>query len=351
MTGDSKGVILLSVVIGIGTTVLLSFFLQPSSLTSIAVTFVTTSAVALAASYFLLRKVFFRRLDHLRNKLDDLGIQIEASHESVSIDAITIALESYVQQKQREIEELKKLEAFRKDFIADASHELKTPIFAAQGFVHTLLDGAIKEKGVRKKFLKKAAKSLDALDMLVQDLLTLSHIETGQIKMRFDDVDLYALTEEVFEQFKGKHNRKEIALSIEGHKRKVLVHADRQRMFQVMTNLISNGIKHSGEGGEVIVSFSVRKRSVVIKVKDFGEGIAPEHIHRIFERFYRVDKSRSREKGGTGLGLAIVKHILEGHATRAEVESDPGKGSTFSFKLPRARTDEHGNDREHQTKT
>lgn len=354
MPQHPRGTVLLSLAIGIGTTLLLFFFLRSLSLLDIAITFVTTTAVAFATSYFLIRRLFVNQTDDLQQRLEDLGIKIESSQDgkqNITSTTIAASLESYILEKQREIEELKKMEAFRKDFIADVSHELKTPIFAAQGFVHTLLDGAIKEKGVRKKFLKKAAKSLDGLDMLVQDLLTLSQIETKQIKMRFEEVDLYALTEDVFEQFKGKHNKKEIALRIDGRLRKVLVLADRQRIFQVLTNFISNAIKHSEEGGEVIVSFSVRKKSVITRVKDFGEGIAPEHINRIFERFYRVDKSRSREKGGTGLGLAIVKHILDGHGTRAEVESEPGKGSTFSFKLPRARTDEHAHDREHQEKT
>ena len=347
MTEKLKGVILLSLAVGVITALLLSFFLGASSFSSVATIFATTTVVALAAGYFAMRTLFARQLNDIRHKLEGLGIKVGSSDnlaDGGSIDAITGALASYVQEKQREIDRLKKLEAFRKEFIADVSHELKTPIFAAQGFVHTLLDGAIKEKDVRKKFLKKAAKSLDGLDMLVQDLLTLSHIETGQIKMRSEEVDLYALTEEVFEQFSGKQNKKDVVLRIEGRTRKVLVRADRQRIFQVLTNFVSNAIKHSGENGEVVVIFSVRRKSVVTQVKDFGEGIAAEHINRIFERFYRVDKSRSREKGGTGLGLAIVKHILEGHGTRAEVESEPGKGSTFSFKLPRVRAEEHGVD-------
>lgn len=351
MRQNLNGVVWLALAIATGTTALLSLLMGMASLTFIATTFVTTAAIAFATSYFFWHRSKYTEIDNLKERLQHLGITIQSSNESdnaVTSETIASAVEAFLKQKQREIEELKKLEAFRKDFIADVSHELKTPIFAAQGFVHTLLDGAIKEKGVRKKFLKKAAKSLDGLDMLVQDLLTLSHIETKQIKMRLEEVDLYALTEDVFEQFKGKHNKKEIGLTIEGRTRKVLVHADRQRIFQVMTNFISNAIKHSEEGGEVIVSFSVRKKSVITRVKDFGEGIAPEHINRIFERFYRVDKSRSREKGGTGLGLAIVKHILEGHGTRAEVESQPGKGSTFSFRLPRARTDEHADDTEYQ---
>ena len=346
---NSKGLaLLLCLGIAVTTTLLFAIFSTGISAASILIVFLTVAVASFALIYFGLERFVFRRLEDLRQDLRETGIDIETAgeaSESVARDPFTdlgAAVQAYTREKQRQIDELKKLEAFRRDFIADISHELKTPIFAAQGFVHTLLDGAVNEKNVRKKFLKKAAKSLDGLDMLVQDLLTLSHIETGQIKMRFEEVDLYALTEEVFEQFKGKHNKKNVALRIEGLMRKVSVLADRQRIFQVMTNLISNAIKHSNEEGEVIVSFSVRKRSVVTRVKDFGEGIPAEHIHRIFERFYRVDKSRSREKGGTGLGLAIVKHILEGHKSRAQVESEPGKGSTFSFRLPRPGAYENG---------
>lgn len=255
------------------------------------------------------------------------------------IKTINEDIYSFAELKQKEIDELRKLEAFRREFIADVSHELKTPIFAAQGFVHTLLDGAVNDKTVRTKFLKKAAKSLDGLDMLVQDLLTLSHIETGQIKMHFETVNMYELTEEVFEQFEGKADKKDVRLRIDVHHQKAWVYADWQRISQVMTNLISNAIKHSHDGSEVVVSFQVNKKNVVTHVIDSGEGIPIEDQVRIFERFYRVDKSRSREKGGTGLGLAIVKHILDGHNSKAEVESISGKGSNFSFKLPRVKAE------------
>lgn len=308
------------------------------------------SAVILVVSFIVLflalEYLLFRDLKHIRELLfrmtlkeDDDGPQPGVLNP---LGNLAEDIKAFAGAKQKEIDALRKQEAFRKDFIADVSHELKTPIFAAQGFVHTLLDGAVKDKTVRKKFLKKAAKSLDGLDILVQDLLILSQIETGQIKMRFEHVDLYALAEEVFDQF-GKSNKKEISLRIEGPVRKVMAYADRQRMFQVLTNLISNAIKHSDEEGEVVVSFSLRKKSVITRIIDKGEGIPPEHLNRIFERFYRVDKSRSREKGGTGLGLAIVKHILEGHHTKPEVESVPGKGSTFSFRLPRFKAEENGN--------
>ena len=334
MISNPKGLtLLLSVSLSVITTILVALFSRGASAGSLLTVFLTTAILGMLLIYVALQRYVLRSLQKLSDDLKAMGIESGTTDDP--IQNIRAGLHAYTLEKEKQIEELKKLEAFRADFIADISHELKTPIFAAQGFVHTLLDGAVEEKNVRKKFLKKAAKSLDGLDMLVQDLLTLSQIETGQIKMRFEEVDLYSLTEEVFEQFKGKQNKKNVALAIEGRRRKVVVWADRQRIFQVMTNLASNAIKHSDEEGEVVVSFSVRKRSVITRVKDFGEGIPPEHIHRIFERFYRVDKSRSREKGGTGLGLAIVKHILDGHKSRAQVESEPGKGASFSFRLPR----------------
>lgn len=256
------------------------------------------------------------------------------------LEKINEEIFSFAELKQKEIYELRKLEIFRKEFIADVSHELKTPIFAAQGFVHTLLDGAIDDKAVSGKFLKKAARSLDDLDALVQDLLTLSHIETRQIKMQFEKVDLYTVTHEVFEQLSTKAAERKITLTLRGSKNEALVNADPQRIAQVMTNLVSNAIKHSFEGGDVLVNFETGKKKITTHVQDQGEGIAEEHITRIFERFYRVDKSRSREKGGTGLGLSIVKHILEHHNSKVKVESTEGKGSDFSFKLVRADLEE-----------
>jgi len=250
-------------------------------------------------------------------------------------------ISSFAMLKQKEIDELKKLEAFRKEFIADVSHELKTPIFAAQGFVHTLIDGAVNDRNVRNKFLKKAAKSLDGLDSLVQDLLTLSQMETGDIKMKFEQINLVTLCKEVVEQFEEKAEQKKINLKLQSSRYpEIFVHADEKRIGQVITNLVSNAINYTPEGGEVAINFDVGKKNVTTFVLDTGEGIPKEHLHRIFERFYRVDKSRSREKGGTGLGLAIVKHILEGHNSKAEVYSEVGKGSEFTFKLPRSKADE-----------
>lgn len=347
--------LLLAICIAVITTLFLTLFKDANS-TLLFVAFGISFSVSYILIFIVLEFLIFREIskiyrlmEKLRKKeLNKLGKQKSGALNP--LEKINEEIFSFAELKQKEIDELRKLEAFRKEFIADVSHELKTPIFAAQGFVHTLLDGAMDDKSVRNKFLKKAAKSLDGLDALVQDLLTLSHIETGQIKMHFENIDLYKLTQEVFEQFEEKAEKRDIKFRIEGNPNKIIVYADWQRIFQVMTNLVSNAIKHSHEGGEVIVGFEVSKKFVTTYVRDFGEGIPPEHISRIFERFYRVDKSRSREKGGTGLGLAIVKHILENHHSRAEVESSPGKGSTFSFKLPRVKPEGQENSEPIKTK-
>jgi two-component system, OmpR family, phosphate regulon sensor histidine kinase PhoR len=307
------------------------------------------SLISFSASYLLifivLEFLFFREINKIYKMMDKLrkkelsGITKQKSGKLNPIRDINEEIFSFATLKQKEIDELRKLEAFRKEFIADVSHELKTPIFAAQGFVHTLIDGAVDDKNVRYKFLKKAAKSLDGLDVLVQDLLTLSQIETGDIKMHFDTIDLQKLCAEVIDQLEEKAEKKKINLRMTSDHHKLMVYADWQRITQVMTNLVSNAINYTAEGGEVTVRFDTSKKNITTAVTDTGEGIPAQHLGRIFERFYRVDKSRSRERGGTGLGLAIVKHILEGHNSRAEVESQVGKGSTFSFKLPRVKGD------------
>jgi two-component system phosphate regulon sensor histidine kinase PhoR len=260
----------------------------------------------------------------------------KTSGKSNPFGKINDEIHTFATLKQKEIDELIKLENFRREFVADVSHELKTPIFAAQGFVHTLLDGAVNDKNVRTRFLKKAAKSLDGLDALVQDLLTLSQIETGDIKMHFENFDLRRLCEDVLDQFEEKADKKKIKLKLGNDHNRIMVYADKQRISQVITNFVSNAINYTPEDGSVSVEFEVGKKNVTTFVSDNGEGIPESHLDRIFERFYRVDKSRSREKGGTGLGLAIVKHILEGHHSKPEVTSEVGKGSTFSFKLPKA---------------
>lgn len=340
--------LLLAVTIAFVTVIFLSL-VQGTDSQALMVAAIISFSSSYLLIYVVLEFLVFREINKIYKLMGKLrkrelgGIAKQKSGALNPLQSINEEIYSFATLKQKEIDELRKLEAFRKEFIADVSHELKTPIFAAQGFVHTLLDGAVNDKNVRNKFLKKAARSLDGLDALVQDLLTLSQMETGDIKMHFEDIDLYKLCEEVIDQFEEKAEKKNIHLKIHDHHQKIPVHADWQRISQVMTNLVSNAIIYTPEGGNVSISFEIGKKNVTTFVADTGEGIPPQHLPRIFERFYRVDKSRSREKGGTGLGLAIVKHILEGHNSHADVESKPGKGSTFSFKLQRSKQ-EYGDD-------
>lgn len=333
--------LLLAVSIAIITGLFLSL-LDSVSGTELAV----AALISFSASYLLffvtLEFLFFREINKIYKMMEKLRRKELADlHEDRAgkfnpLGKINAEINSFATLKQKEIDELIKLENFRREFVADVSHELKTPIFAAQGFVHTLLDGAVNDKNVRDKFLKKAAKSLDGLDALVQDLLTLSQIETGDIKMHFENFDLFRLCVDVTDQFEEKAEKRKIKLSLNKDHHRIMVYADRQRISQVVTNFVSNAINYTPEGGFVSIEFDVGKKNVTTFISDNGEGIPESHLDRIFERFYRVDKSRSREKGGTGLGLAIVKHILEGHHSRPEVISEVGRGSTFSFKLPRA---------------
>ncbi|SHJ75621.1 two-component system, OmpR family, phosphate regulon sensor histidine kinase PhoR [Reichenbachiella agariperforans] len=288
----------------------------------------------------VLEFLFFKELRSIYNMFEQIRAndlsQLEPNKKygHSSIIQIHEEIYAYAHGKQSEIEELKQLAKFRRQFLADVSHELKTPIFAAQGFVHTLLDGAIDDKKNRMKFLKRAAKNLDGLDMLVQDLLTVSHMEAGDITMHLEPVNLCEMIFEIFDQMENNAQKTDITLKMNHERDEIIkVKADEQRIYQVLVNLITNAIKYSDEGGVVEVSVvDLGERQQVI-VKDTGIGIPPEHLNRIFERFYRVDKSRARAIGGTGLGLSIVKHIVEAHDSDIHVKSTPGEGSEFSFEL------------------
>ncbi len=313
---------------------------------------ITTTAIVIAfllafsSSYILARLVleflFFRQIENIYNSLKrikDSELALRGKASSINpLKRIDREISNFAKSKEKEIEELKERENFRREFIADVSHELKTPIFAAQGFVHTLLDGAIHDKEVRKKFLKKAAKSLDALDLLVQDILTISQIESGEIKMHFENFDMRGICSEILDQLDGKAEKKGVELKMsKKYKEPIIVRGDYRRIYQVMLNLISNAIKYTKNGGEAKIKFEdMPNDKIRISVSDNGRGIPESDISRIFERFYRVDKSRSREKGGTGLGLSIVKHILESHDSEIFVKSQYKVGSTFYFELNKA---------------
>ena len=237
---------------------------------------------------------------------------------------------------EREIQRLNRIENYRKEFIGDISHELKTPIFAIQGFIETLLNGAIDDEGVNRKFLQKAQRNVNRLIYLTKDLMEISKLETGELKSDVQDIYLRDVILDVVDNLQYKAKKEDVSLETENLPKNTLVTADRNQIKQVLINLIENAIKYNKKGGRVTVGvkpYSKDEDRVLVYVEDTGIGINQQHIERVTERFFRVDKSRSREKGGTGLGLAIVKHIMEAHDEEFFIESTPNVGSTFSFTL------------------
>ncbi|OFX25848.1 MAG: two-component sensor histidine kinase [Bacteroidetes bacterium GWA2_31_9] len=237
----------------------------------------------------------------------------------------------------KEISDLKKLEVYRREFIGNVSHELKTPIFNIQGYILTLLEGGLEDPTINLKYLERTEKSINRLITIVDDLEAISRLESGELKLEYEKFNLYQLIADVFESLEIASSQKKIKLLFgKNLDKSTNVLADRKRITQVLTNLISNSIFYGSSEGSTIVSFFVIHENVMVEVSDNGIGIAEKHLNRIFDRFYRVDKSRSREQGGTGLGLSIVKHIIEAHNQSISVRSKAGEGTSFTFTLQKA---------------
>lgn len=236
---------------------------------------------------------------------------------------------------EREIQRLNRIENYRKEFIGDISHELKTPIFAIQGFIETLLNGALEDEDVNVKFLQKAMNNVNRLIFLTKDLMEISRLETGELKSEFEDVLLHDLVQDVVESLTYKAEKEDVEIIINDFDPNIHVKADKNQLKQVFINLVENGIKYNMKGGKVYldVESGSNPRKIEFSVKDTGIGIDEADLNRVTERFFRVDKSRSRERGGTGLGLAIVKHIIEAHGETLSIKSVPNKGSIFSISL------------------
>jgi two-component system phosphate regulon sensor histidine kinase PhoR len=250
------------------------------------------------------------------------------------IAQLGIVLNGMLDRLNADITKLKKLERVRSEFLGNVSHELRTPIFAIQGYLETLLQGALEDQAVNRDFIERAQKNATRLNTLLNDLIEISRIEFGEMKMSFRYFLLTDYLHSLIAEAKLLADRKGVALDVAiGTASSTEVLGDKERLRQVLLNLIDNAVKYTEKGGKVTLSSSDEGEAVRVSVADTGCGIAPEHLPRIFERFYRVDKDRSREMGGTGLGLAIVKHIVEAHGSRVEVESEVGKGSVFSFIL------------------
>lgn len=263
----------------------------------------------------------------------NLDVQIPVSSDD-EIGQLAQTLNELVKKLKADKIQLAKLEQIRSQFLANVSHELRTPIFTIQGYLETLLDGAVDDPAVNRDFLEKISRHIARLNALLSDLIDIARIESGEMKMSFRYFNLHEFLETLVHELQLSAEQRGIKLLLNAPPQPLLeVLGDRDRLRQVLSNLIENAIRYNKPGGEVRVSYSSSDGYARVSVSDTGIGIAAEHLPRIFERFYRVDMERSRETGGTGLGLAIVKHIIEAHGGTIDVVSEVGKGSTFSFTL------------------
>jgi two-component system phosphate regulon sensor histidine kinase PhoR len=271
------------------------------------------------------------QVDEIRGGNLDVRLDVHADDE---IGRVARAINEMVDRLKIDIAQLKKLERVRSEFLGNVSHELRTPIFSLQGFLETLMNGAVDYPSVNRAFLQKAYSHAERLNTLLGDLITISQIESGEMMLSFRYFRANEFLASLVNDFLPVAQRNKVALRLATRlSPDVDVYGDKERLAVALGNLIENAIKYNKENGEVVVSLRQTDGRVEVSVADTGVGIGREHIQRIFERFYRVDKNRSRDVGGTGLGLAIVKHIVEAHGSTVEVESDVGKGSTFSFTL------------------
>ena len=242
----------------------------------------------------------------------------------------------WAEEKQTEIVQLKEQDKFRREFIGNLAHELKTPVFSIQGYVLTLLEGGLEDEKVNRVFLERAAKAIERMTFILEDLDELTKLEVNELKLEMRPFDIRDIAREVMDSFEIKAREKGISIRFSKEfNNAIMVKADRGKIAQVFTNLISNSISYGNEGGETLIRFYEVDDIVTVEISDNGPGIEPAHIPRLFERFYRVEKSRNRNEGGSGLGLSIVKHILDAHNQTISVRSTVGIGSTFTFSLDR----------------
>jgi two-component system phosphate regulon sensor histidine kinase PhoR len=242
-----------------------------------------------------------------------------------------------IESREKELAHFENLDSYRKEYLGNVSHELKTPIFNIQGYIDTLLNGGLEDPTINVDYLNKAEKSIDRLINIIDDLEAITQMESGELLLDIDNFDIAYLCKDIYAALELNASKRNIKLELaKRYDKPVTVRADKFRIRQVMVNLITNSIKYGKDNGTTLITLSYMNDDVIIETSDNGDGIPAKHLPRIFERFYRIDKGRSREQGGTGLGLAIVKHIIEAHQKSIKVESDIGKGTKFTFSLPAA---------------
>jgi Signal transduction histidine kinase len=297
------------------------------------------SYVAFFISIILVLMHYMKK--HINDKIEPIykviPVQGKLNQEGDIISDVQKDVETWARNQTQEITRLKDLEQYRKEFVGNVSHELKTPIFNIQGYILTLLEGGLEDPKVNMLYLKRTEQSINRMISIVEDLESITKLESGELKLRIESFDIAKLVDEVFELELMIASSRDIKLITNKPSKPVLVKADKKRITEVITNLVTNAVKYGKRGGSVNVSFYNLLDKIMVEIMDDGIGIEEHDLIRIFERFYRVDKSRSREQGGTGLGLSIVKHIIEAHKQSINVKSKIDEGTTFTFTLEKAK--------------
>lgn len=289
---------------------------------------------------FLLQRFIYRKIKIIYKSIHQLNtqhLQEKPFANEDLIEQVSDDVSAWATERKAEIALLKEQETYRREFVGNLSHELKTPIFQMQGYIDTLLEGALSDPQVNYSFLSKASSSVDRLIELIDDLTSISRIESGEMKMEMTKFDMRVLVEEVYEEVEFMCKESQITCGFKQSADTIFkVHADRKRIKQALINLVVNAIKYGKKGGNVNCGLYDMDENILAEISDDGDGIPPNALPRLFERFYRVEQSRTRNAGGSGLGLSIVKHIIEAHAQTIKVRSELGKGTTFGFTLKKA---------------
>jgi len=292
--------------------------------------------------YYWLNSFIFEKINPIYKTIHQVNIPEHELRQDLEekdvISEVKNEVLLWARRKTREIAQLKQMEKYRKEFLGNVSHELKTPIFNIQGYILTLLDGGLEDASINRLYLERTEKSINRMISIVNDLESIARLESGEMKLEMETVNIVDLFEESFEMNEMMAKERGIKLKFASKNEKpVRVIADKRRIMEVINNLIVNSIKYGAPKGQTTVGFSDMGENILVEVTDNGIGIAEKDLTRIFERFYRTDKSRSRDMGGTGLGLSIVKHIIEAHNQTINVRSSMGNGTSFAFTLRKAK--------------
>ena len=316
------------------------FIIKDFGLTTIIIAILSLFIISFFIIQYRAEHFIYRRLKKIYEEVSILDIK-DLRNESVTtdIESLSKRMQKYVEGKSLEIKSLTERDSFRRDFLGNVAHELKTPLFTVQGYILTLIEGAVNDKQIRTKYLERANKGVERLVAVTKDLDMIAKLENEGVKINIDVFNVLEIIQNVFDLFEMRAKKRNIILKFDRiYEFPVFVKGDKEKIQQVLINLVVNSIKYGKPNGTTIVAVdNYNEEKFVVKVNDNGEGIKQQHLSRLFERFYRVDQSRSREQGGSGLGLSIVKHIIEAHDESIFLKSTFGEGSEFSFTIEKAK--------------